>query len=252
MQAQQGRRTRTPSLGGTSSIYSYASTTRTMSRSMKSLRVAWYKRPLVQDAFFTDIQTGAMLTAIFSMVVSLFTIATAILDMYCLGMTKPGVTHYGFYIMSFQFVYVGNNNVRNCLIVFALISAIAAMGLFVTACILMRALRKEIEKKMIPWLFAAGGFFAWRTFAIIFASIVNDMIFGYHISMCLLWVVFILFGIFGWVIVYSLYLELSDLTKLEDLAHLRMGTMSSLNMTQSIGGSRPTTPHSTVSTAQAV
>lgn len=185
-------------------------------------------------------------------VVSLFTIATAILDMYCLGMTKPGVTHYGFYIMSFQFVYVGNNNVRNCLIVFALISAIAAMGLFVTACILMRALRKEIEKKMIPWLFAAGGFFAWRTFAIIFASIVNDMIFGYHISMCLLWVVFILFGIFGWVIVYSLYLELSDLTKLEDLAHLRMGTMSSLNMTQSIGGSRPTTPHSTVSTAQAV
>ena len=71
MQAQQGRRTRTPSLGGTSSIYSYASTTRTMSRSMKSLRVAWYKRPLVQDAFFTDIQTGAMLTAIFSMVISL-------------------------------------------------------------------------------------------------------------------------------------------------------------------------------------
>lgn len=70
MQAQHGRqgRTRTPSLGGTSSIYSYASTTRTMSRSMKSLRVAWYKKPILQDAFFTDIQTGAMITAIFSMV----------------------------------------------------------------------------------------------------------------------------------------------------------------------------------------
>ena len=65
---QQGRRTRTPSEGGTSSLYSYASTTRTMSRSMKSLRVAWYKKPLVQDAFVTDIQTGAMITAIFSMV----------------------------------------------------------------------------------------------------------------------------------------------------------------------------------------
>lgn len=68
MQAQQGRRTRTPSVGGTSSLYSYASTTRTMSRSMKSLRIAWYKKPLVQDAFVTDIQTGAMITAVFSMV----------------------------------------------------------------------------------------------------------------------------------------------------------------------------------------
>lgn len=35
---------------------------------MKSLRVAWYKRPLVQDAFFTDIQTGAVLAGVFSIV----------------------------------------------------------------------------------------------------------------------------------------------------------------------------------------
>ena len=174
------------------------------------------------------------------------------LDIYSLGMTKPGVTHYGFYIMSFQFVYVGNNNVRNCLIVFALFSALAAFALFVTSCILLRALRKEYEKNMIPWLYAAGFFLAWRTFSIIFASIVNDMIFGYHIAMCLIWVAIILIGSFGWVVVYSLFLELSDLTKLEDLAHLRMGTMSSLNQTMSYAGSRPTTPHSTVSTAQVV
>ena len=154
--------------------------------------------------------------------------------------------------MSFQFVYVGNAHVRNSLIVFALFSAIVAVALFITSCMLLRALRKELEKNMIPWLCASAIFFIWRTIAIIFASIVNDIIFGYHIAMCLLWILFILLGIFGWVIVYSLYLELSDLTKLEDLAHLRMGTMSSLNMTQSIGGSRPTTPHSTVSTAQAV
>ena len=182
----------------------------------------------------------------------MFTIATAILDIYCLGITQPGVTHYGFYIMSFQFVYVGNNNVRNCLIVFALFSAVAAVTLFVTSSMLLRALRKELEQSMIPWLYSAGIFFIWRTFAIIFGSIVNDMIFAYHITMCLLWIIFILVGIFGWVIVYSLYLELTDLTKLEDLAHLRMGTMSSLNMTQSIMGSRPTTPHSTVSTQHTV
>ena len=172
--------------------------------------------------------------------------------MYSLGMTKPGVTHYGFYIMSFQFVYVGNRNVRNTLIVFALISALAAIALFVTSCMLLRALRKEIENSMVPWLFASAVFFSWRIIAICFASVVNDMIFGYHVAMCFLWILIILAGILGWIIVYSLYLELSDLTKLEDLAHLRMGTMSSLNMTQSIGGSRPTTPHSTVSTAQAV
>lgn len=35
---------------------------------MKSLRVAWYKKPILQDAFFTDIQTGSMITATFSMV----------------------------------------------------------------------------------------------------------------------------------------------------------------------------------------
>merc|ERR1712137_86530 len=255
MQSQMGRRTQTPSLGGTSSIYSYASTTktnRTMSRSVKSLQVAWYKRPLVQHAIFTDIQTGSLLTAIFCMVISLFTIATAILDIYCLAITQPGVTHYGFYIMSFQFVYVGNIHVRNTLIVFALISAVTAIVLFVTSSMLLRALRKELEQSMVPWLYASGIFFIWRTIAIIFASIVNDMIFGYHIAMCFLWIVFILLGIFGWVIVYSLYLELTDLTKLEDLAHLRMGTMSSLNMTHSIIGSRPTTPHSTVSTQHTV
>jgi len=251
-QQQPGRRTRTPSLAGASSIYSYASTTRTMSRSMKSLRVAWYKRPIVQDAFVTDIQTGSLITAIFSIVVSLFTVATAVFDIYCLALTHPGVTHYGFYIMSFQFVYVGNRNVRNSLIVFALFSALLAAALFVTSCMLLRALHKEIETKMVPWLFASAIFFLWRIVAICFASIVNDMIFGYHIAMCLIWIVLILLGILGWIIVYSLFLELSDLTKLEDLAHLRMGTMSSLNMTHSIAGSRPTTPHSTVSTAQAV
>ncbi len=63
-------------------------------------------------------------------------------DIYCLALTHPGVTHYGFYIMSFQFVYVGNRNVRNSLIVFALFSALLAAALFVTSCMLLRALHK--------------------------------------------------------------------------------------------------------------
>lgn len=40
--------------------------------------------------------------------------------------------------------------------------------------------------------------------------------------MTLLWIVIIAGSLYGWLVVYSLYLELSDLTKLEDLAHLRV------------------------------
>jgi hypothetical protein len=113
------------------------------------------------------------------------------------------------------------------------------------------------------------GFTIWRFLAFLFASIVNDLYFGYNLFMCLAWIVFTIANCYGWTLVYSLYLELADLTKLEDLAHLRvtifplllsiatyilflqMGTMQSLNasIAHSIGNSRPTTPHSTISAA---
>lgn len=124
---------------------------------------------------------------------------------------------------------------------------------------------------MVPWLYCMFGFTVWRFFAFVFASIVNDLYFGYNLFMCLAWIVFTVANCYGWTLVYSLYLELADLTKLEDLAHLRvtcsptllrivfskipffrqMGTMQSLNASigHSIGGSRPTTPHSTISAA---
>lgn len=34
--------------------------------------------------------------------------ATSMFDIYCLAMAVPGSTHYGYYIISFEFVYVGN------------------------------------------------------------------------------------------------------------------------------------------------
>ena len=40
--------------------------------------------------------------------------------------------------------------------------------------------------------------------------------------MVFFWTIFCALNVYGWIIVYSLYLELSDLTKLEDLAHLRV------------------------------
>lgn len=113
-------------------------------------------------------------------------------------------------------------SVRNALIVFALFSMLGGITVFVTSIILIRALRKEYEKKMIPWLYSFAIFAIFRLFAFIFFSIVNDMIFAYNIMMCLLWIIFVSLSAYGWLIVYSLYVELSDLTRLEDLAHLRV------------------------------
>lgn len=75
---------------------------------------------------------------------------------------------------------------------------------------------------MMPWLVAFAAFTILRLLAFLFFSIVNDMIFAYNIMMCFLWTIFTIVNIYGWLLVYSLYLELSDLTKLEDLAHLRV------------------------------
>lgn len=244
---------KSPSMG-TPSVYSHVTTRSSAnlrsSRSARSVKIPWYQKPILTQAFVIDIQRGAMFTAIFSLCLAFFTICTAVFDIYCLSQAAPGSTHYGYYIISYEFVYVGNQHVRNALIVFALFSMLGGMVVFVTSLMLITALRKEYEKKMVPWLYAFAIFTLFRLFAFIFFSIVNDMIFAYNILMCLLWIIFICVSAYGWLIVYSLYLELCDLTRLEDLAHLRIGTMQSLNAstTHSIAGSRPTTPHSAVST----
>ncbi|KAK7598278.1 hypothetical protein V9T40_006513 [Parthenolecanium corni] len=248
---------RTPSVG-TPSVYSHVTSRSTAnlrsSRSLKSLKIPWYRRPIVQDAYFLDIQRGSLLIACYSLFLSIFTIGTAIFDVYCLSMAAPGSTHYGYYIISYQFVYVGSAWVRNLLILFALFSFAAGVVIFVTSIILINALRKEYERRIISWLYTFAAFTIFRFVAWVFVSIVNDQIFFYNYTMLLLWGCFTILNAYGWILVYSLYVELSDLSKLEDLAHLRMGTMQSLNAstTHSLAGSRPTTPHSTVSTAPVV
>lgn len=244
---------KSPSMG-TPSVYSHvtsrSSANLKSTRSMRSIRIPWYKRPILQDAYFLDIQRGSLFMSIYSLLLSIFTILTAIFDLYSLALASPGSTHYGFYFISYQFVYVGNRHVRNVLVLFALFSLIAAWAVLVTSIMLIIALRKEYEHKMLPWLYVFAVFTILRFLAWLFFSIVNDLIFGYNITMCFLWAIFCAVNIYGWILVYSLYLELCALTKLEDLAHLRMGTMASLNAstTHSLAGSRPTTPHSTVST----
>ncbi|KAI5712593.1 hypothetical protein M8J76_014833 [Diaphorina citri] len=244
---------KTPSMG-TPSVYSHGTTRSTANlksvRSLHSIKIPWYQRPILQDAYFLDIQRGSLVISIYALVLSLFTVATGLFDIYCYYMSAPGSTHYGYYILSYQFVYVGSTWVRNMLVLFALFSILLGAINIVTSILLIIALRKEYEKKMVPWLYSFVVLTIFRFIAWVFVSTVNDLTFGYNLTICILWLLFTIANVYGWLLVYSLYLELADLSKLEDVARLRMGTMQSLNAStvHSLAGSRPTTPHSTVST----
>lgn len=88
-------------------------------------------------------------------------------------MAAPGSTHYGYYFISYEFVYVGNKHskferfkiyflitilllfclVRNGLIVFALFSLLAGLVVLVTSILLVIALRKvRIQIKVMDAL----------------------------------------------------------------------------------------------------
>lgn len=77
-------------------------------RSMKSVKIPWYQRPIITNNKYFDVQHGALLVGVFALLVSIFTIVTGCFDIYCLAMAAPGSTHYGYYIISYEFVYVGN------------------------------------------------------------------------------------------------------------------------------------------------
>lgn len=62
---------KTPSMG-TPSVYSHVTTRSSAnlksSRSMRSIRIPWYQKPILQDAIVLDIQRGALVTGAFSLV----------------------------------------------------------------------------------------------------------------------------------------------------------------------------------------
>jgi len=201
----------------------------TRSISTRSSHKSW-KRPLVSDALFTDLQNGSYIAALYSIVVSIFCIAHSIFDTYCLVEAEPGATHYGYYPISFDFVYAGNAHVRSSLIAVAIISLLLSFPLLVSSVVLLVGLRREREQRLEPWLICMALFVIWRLVSFVYWSVVNDMMFSYHITIVVLWVLITIVNVFSWVVVYSNYQELSDITRLEDMAKLKMGTMSSLNM----------------------
>ncbi|GFY56397.1 uncharacterized protein TNIN_314941 [Trichonephila inaurata madagascariensis] len=92
----------------------------------------------------------------------------------------------------------------------------------------------ESEGKFRPWLLAMLVFTIWRIIAIFYRSIVNDLYFGYHQAMLVIWILLSAVNVFMWLVVLSNYQELANITRLEDMAKLKMGTMSSLNQSHSL------------------
>ena len=62
-----------------------------------------------------------------------------------------------------------------------------------------------------------------------FLGIVNDMIFAYNIIMLIAWFFFNVINVFSFLCVYSLYLELNDLTHLEDQQRLKVSKSLIIN-----------------------
>merc|ERR1712008_334832 len=127
---------------------------------------------------------GAWHIAFYTLFLSIWTILTSTFDVYCLHEAKPGSSHTGFYIFSFDFVYVGNPHIWDLLVMSSVFSLLGGVALCCTNILLLDGLRKE----------------------------------------------------------------LNDLTKLQDMARLKMDTMSSMAPSRAAStvygqGSRPTSPY---------
>lgn len=221
------------------SIGSLASTLTTRSRksvaASQKLKLKWWqRRPIIKTAYFLDLQKGSYAAAIFTLIQSILLFFLSIFDLYCLIEARPGSRHFRTFGFSFLFVYSGNRYVRLSLILVSVLLAISAIAIFITSIIIIPALKKEFEVKFRPWLITITIFIGFRTFAIIFQSIANDLYFTYHQAILLLWFLLIPLNVFALLIVYSNYQELSDITKIEDMANLKMSTLSSLQGSRSL------------------
>lgn len=239
------------SIYSTGSVHSVRSTHVQSTVPLNGRREVW-QPPILTKGFFTTIPKAANIVGIFSIIQSLFTIVTSAFDIYSLVLAEPGVVHTGAYFISYEFVYAGNPHVRNSLIVFSLFSLLSGTALLIASAVMLHALTSEDESRIRPWLLVMFIHSSWKCFSIVYFSIVNDLYYTYHGLMCFVWSIMILFNIYSWVVVWSFFNELSEVSKLEDIAHMKMGTMTSLNApayshTPSVSvyhPSRPITPHS--------
>lgn len=222
------------SYGGRSTTSIATTRSRTLAGSRKVKLRWWQRRPIVRNALFTDLQKGSYAVAIYTLLESLLQMALAVFDTYCLAEASPGSTHFRSFGISFLFVYSGNNHIRRALMASAVLLFVSAIYLLASSAVLMAALRKEHEIKFVHWLRAMAVFVVLKALTITFQSIVNDLYFAYHQAMLVIWFSLTIANVFAWLVVYSNYQELSDITRIEDMAKLKMSTLSSLNASRSL------------------
>jgi uncharacterized membrane protein YcjF (UPF0283 family) len=100
--------------------------------------------------------------------------------------------------------------------------------------VLMAALKKEHEARFRLWLHATGAYLILRFVILVFQSLVNDLYFTYHRAVLIGFLALLALDAFLWLVVMSNYQELSDITRLEDMAKLKMSTLSSLHASRSL------------------
>ena len=168
----------------------------------------------------------------------------SVFDVYCLEEATPGSSHTGYYWISYEFVYVGNHHIRNILVFASLISIAGSVALFVTSCVLLNALRLENQTGFVGWLLTMTVFTSWKIIHLGYSSLVNDLIFGYHIFTFFSWLLFSTVSIMYILIVYSMYHEFRNLSKMEDMTRYKMDVTSRAGSVYgSVYGSRANTPY---------
>ena len=116
--------------------------------------------------------------------------------------------------------------------------------MFVTSCLLLNALRLENQTGFVGWLMTMTVFTSWKIIHLCYSSLVNDLIFGYHIFTFFSWMLFSTISIVYIVVVYSMYQEFRSLSKLEDMTRYKMDVTSRAGSAYgSVYGSRANTPY---------
>lgn len=126
-----------------------------------------------------------------------------------------------------------------CTVRYALMGCSASLVVFgsyltVASLRVLPALREEQEDKFINWMKAMATFISVRILATLFQSIANDLYFPYHLAMLLIWMLFTVLNIAALIVVVANYQDLKDITRLENIAQIKMNTISSLNASRTL------------------
>lgn len=205
---------------------------RTLSNVKPSLSIPkWRRNPILKSAFCFKLQDGSYYVCFYCLLMCFLQFALATFDLYCLLEAAPGSRHFRASGMAINFlsVYSGNVYIRCGLITSALLLILLSLYLLaVSIILLLNGLPNESESKLGHWLCAMALFTVVRFVFLLFQSIVNDLYFGYHQGMLILWLLFIVLNVFAWLVVFSNYQELSYLRKQESMLKEKVERMKFL------------------------